>query len=474
MNSKPLLGVAGVVAVGLGIALFSYFNSQYFGNVSILGAVLFLEILLACLWKFEVRFLILLMLTFVWAGIAVPFQSAGISGRWVVLSAGALVGAMIWLKAPRKTFHTIHLLGFFCVSAAFVSSSISSYPTMAALKALSLALLILYCSMGVRLAMDGREDRFFHGLLWGIEITVYASGLCYLVFSRPIWGNPNSLGAVMSIACFPILLWGWLVSEGPMVRLRRLGALLLCAYLVRVSMARAGMVSMSLVMLIFCVCLHQYKLLVKVLAIVAILVAITGMLSPNTLNQQASDLTDAFLYKGHKNQGVLGSRMTPWQETINSIKEHPYFGTGYGTSPTGEDPGFDFGTFSSSAETEREHGSSYITIVEWVGLLGVLPFAALICLMLWHVWKVCLWMNRTSDPRHYAIPLAMVVLSGFVHASFEDWIFAVGSYLSLFFWICAFLLDDVLPENATVRVAAPVPAFANPLPGQLGVVTSPR
>ena len=113
-------------------------------------------------------------------------------------------------------------------------------------------------------------------------------------------------------------------------------------------------------------------------ALVLVLVAVTGMLAPETLNKSLGDLKDAVLYKGHKEEGVLGSRRTPWEKSIASIKEHPWFGTGYGTSPTGEDPGLDFGTVASSAETAREHGSSYMTIAEWVGLLGVLPFVALL------------------------------------------------------------------------------------------------
>ncbi len=66
------------------------------------------------------------------------------------------------------------------------------------------------------------------------------------------------------------------------------------------------------------------------------------MLAPEALNKQLGDLKDAVLYKGHKEEGVLGSRRTPWEKSIASIKEHPLFGTGYGTSPTGEDPGLRF------------------------------------------------------------------------------------------------------------------------------------
>jgi O-antigen ligase len=247
-------------------------------------------------------------------------------------------------------------------------------------------------------------------------------------------------------------------------------ALLLCTYLVYFSMARAGMASVMLVTLIFCFCLRQYKLLVKVVALFLLLVAITGMLNPGALNQKLGDLKDAVLYKGHKDEGLLNSRKGPWEKTIASIKEHPWLGTGYGTAPTGEDPGLNFGIVASSAETSREHGSGYMTIAEWVGLLGVLPFVAILGVTMSNVWKVCAWMRRTGDPRHYSIPLAMVVLSGLVHANFEDWLFAVGSYPCVYFWVFAFLLADLVPAAVVVPVAGVVSRAMRPLPAGLGAV----
>jgi O-antigen ligase len=198
------------------------------------------------------------------------------------------------------------------------------------------------------------------------------------------------------------------------------------------------------------------------------------MLDPGILNKSLGDLKDAVLYKGHKEEGVLGSRRTPWENSIATIKEHPLFGTGYGTSPTGENRGLRFGTFASTAETSREHGSSYMTIAEWVGLLGVLPFVALLAVTVSNVWKVCAWMKRTADPRHYSIPLAMVVLSGLVHASFEDWLFAVGSYPCVYFWIFAFLLADIAPGAVVVPVAGVVSRAARPSLAGFGAVVPNR
>src|SRR6267378_3998604 len=260
MNSvKPLQWAA--IVLGLGLVLYLiYSHLQYFRDVSLLGGILLLQII-----------------TFVWAGMHVPLQGSWTGGRWVVLSAGAVVGYIVWTKNPRRPFGSLHLIAFFCVCAALVSATVSPFVQMASLKALSLFLLFLYCATGARLAVLGREDRFFRGLLWGSEIAVYATAICYVGLGQSIWGNPNSLGAAMSIGVFPVLLWGWLNSDRPAVRLRRLAALLLCTYLVQFSMARAAMVAVVLVTLVFCLCLHQYKLLMKVAALVLFLVAVAGM-----------------------------------------------------------------------------------------------------------------------------------------------------------------------------------------------------
>ena len=58
----------------------------------------------------------------------------------------------------------------------------------------------------------------------------------------------------------------------------------------------------------------------------------------------------------------------------------------------------------------------------------------------------------------------MVVLAGLVHASFEDWLFAVGSYPCLFFWVFAFVLADILPDAAVVPAAGGVSRASRSVP----------
>jgi hypothetical protein len=80
-------------------------------------------------------------------------------------------------------------------------------------------------------------------------------------------------------------------------------------------------------------------------------------------------------------------------------------------------------------------------------------------------------MKRTSQFRHYSIPLAMVVLAGLIHANFEDWLFAVGAYPCVYFWVFAFMLADLKPAAA---VASNVTAFPRraPVPAAFRAVAS--
>jgi hypothetical protein len=55
----------------------------------------------------------------------------------------------------------------------------------------------------------------------------------------------------------------------------------------------------------------------------------------------------------------------------------------------------------------------------------------------------------------------MVMVAGLVHAGLEDWLFAPGYYLCVFFWSVAFVFVDVtqmlpLPQFALVWSPRPI------------------
>jgi hypothetical protein len=106
-----------------------------------------------------------------------------------------------------------------------------------------------------------------------------------------------------------------------------------------------------------------------------------------------------------------------------------------------------------------------LAMAEYMGILGAVPFAILLLMLIEVVVRVLRSMRTTVNPYQLCIPFALVVVAGLVHAFFEDWLFAVGSYLCVFFWASAFLLIDLVPERpakvpATASLRAPSGFFA--------------
>ena len=448
-----------------------YFRSPFYLTALIVG-----EIVLTSLWHFESVFFFLLMGFFLWAGMNLPFTGVGSTARWFILAVAAVAGFVMWMRQRDHRYSSFHLMALFCVAAALVSAMVSSDPRTALLKVLSLFLLFLYGATGARLAIRGREVRFVRALLLGCEIIAFITGLAYFIGS-PIWGNPNSLGAVMGVAIAPFLLWGVLIAENRTERYRRALALGITGILLYSALSRAGMLAATIASLTLLVALRRQRLLVQGAFAAFTFIAIAAMLQPSHFDDFVNEFTQNVVYKGKPQGGVFGSRKTPWEETTAVIKEHPWFGSGFGTSDMGQ---FAEGTRLSLRPSEgglytreggnREHGNSYLALVEYVGLLGLLPFLVLLFLLVQMIVQVVLWMRRTNNPYHCSVPIAMVLLSGMVHAFFEDWMVAVGYYLCVFFWISAFWLVDLMPAPVpeSVRtVSSAHPQSQLPYPGSL-------
>lgn len=433
--------VVGLVVLGRSMP--GYFNNQQY-----LAGFIFLQILLVALWSYDRYFFPLLMIAFLWAGMEVPMSQTWTMGRWLVLAAGAVVGFARAMRMGVQRYHPFHLAALFCVGSAMVSAMVSVLPQFSLMKVLSLMLLFLYCASGARLVLRN-PDRFFRGLLLACELSVYVTAFCYSILGMEIWGNGNSLGAVEGVVAAPILLWGALLAPTKNLRVRRAVACVGALYLVYFTVTRAAMLAAGLSMLTLLVGLRRNKLILQGLVGAGCVVAITAIAAPQHFDDMKSSFIDGVIYKGHQDEGLLGSRLPPWQEAVQVIQENPYFGSGFGTSASGDKAFGEGGKFSSTSLTNREHGSSYLAITEWVGLLGILPFIALIALTLQAVARAFFHLRRTGNASHYSVPLMMVVIAGLVHAGFEDWLFAVGYYLTVFFWSLTFLLMDVAPESAT-------------------------
>jgi O-antigen ligase len=428
-------------------------HPAYFSNSEGLAVLLFLQLLVAAIWNYRSRFFPLLMTVFLWAGMELPLNVAWTSGRWIVLAVGAFAGLAIYAGDQRRSFATFHLVTLFCVVAALVSAAVSAYPRLAFLKAMSLLLLFLYGSSGARLAVMGREAIFFSRLLLGCEVLVYATTISYFVFHSEIFGNPNSLGAVMGVAVAPILLWGILLSEQSTTRWRRTFVFSLALLLLFSSYARAGIAAAAVSCILLCTALRRYRLLLKGMGAAVLLAAFVAAVVPFH-EQPADSLTSVFVYKGHQEDGILASRKSIWDETVAVIQAHPWLGSGFGTSPTSSEVVQGSGSFESLREATREHGNSYLAITEWVGFGGDIPFLTLVILVALNVGRALTQIRRSGNAHSVAIPLAGVLAAGLVHAAFEDWLFAPGYYLCVFFWTLAFIMVDVLPATAPAEAPA--------------------
>ena len=437
----PILVVLGLVFLGASMPWF-------FNNETYLTGFIFLQVLMVCLWSYERLFFPFLMIAVLWAGMEVPFSGPWNIGRWIVLGAGVIVGFSRAMRIGGQRYQPFHMAALVCVGSALVSAMVSVLPRFSLLKVISLALLFLYGASGARLVLRN-PDRFFRGLLQVCEFGVYATTFCYLVLGMEIWGNGNSLGAVAGVVAAPILLWGALLAPTIRLRVRRAAACVGALYLVYFTVSRAAMLAAGFSMLALLIALRRYKLIVHGLVGVTCVLAMSAIAAPRHFDDMKASFVEGVVYKGHQNEGLLGSRISPWEKAMRNIGENPLFGTGFGTSTDGNKPFGEGGSFRSSTETNLEHGSSYLAITEWVGLMGILPFVALIVFAIQAVVRVFFYLRRTGDVSHYSVPLMLVVIAGLIHAGFEDWLFAVGYYLTVFFWVHAFLLMDVVPATSS-------------------------
>ena len=472
--------VPGVMLAGVLVAIYvALAHPLYLSNTFYLAGLIFLQLLIAALWNYRQRFLPLLVVAFLWAGTALPWQGVWTIGRWYVLTVGALAGFAIYMRDRRHSFSSFHLVAGFCVLAALVSAIVSSYGTIALLKAVSLLLLFLYGASGARIAVMGREAKFVAGLLVGCELLIYSTAVCYFVFRLELFDNSNSLGAVMGVVATPIMLWGTMVAERAPLRQRRTFALILALVLVLGSLSRAGIAAATVSFVLLCTGLRRYRLLVQGLGVTVLAAIMIVAIQPLRLGSIDADsdshsLADIFVYKGHREAGLLGSRKSAWDRTSDVIREHPWFGSGFGTSVTRAEVSDQGWVFESASSATREHGNSYLAIIEWVGLLGVGPFAILILIMVGKVYRVVAWMRRTGNAFSTAVPLAIVVAAGLVHAVFEDWLFAVGYYLCVFFWALAFVLVDVVPADAPALIRSTAPKASGSWAARAPVAVSSR
>jgi O-antigen ligase len=217
------------------------------------------------------------------------------------------------------------------------------------------------------------------------------------------------------------------------------------------------------VIIVFTIALRRPRVLAKAVLFAIVTLEIISTASPTRGHELAESLSGRLVFKedtSPRSRNPLESRQGPWDATVASVRRHPWWGSGFGTSDMGSDrPAIERSSIYTREGSNREHGSSYFAVAEYMGLLGILPFVVLLIMVVRVTARMFWWMRQNASAYHYGVPFALITLAGLVHAAFEDWLFAAGSYLCVFFWVSAFLLVDLAPQvRAKVESARPRPA----------------
>src|SRR5262249_51809807 len=161
----------------------------------------------------------------------------------------------------------------------------------------------------------------------------------------------------------PFLLWGFLIAVTRAEKYRMGVALLTCGALLYTSLSRASMLAAFISCTALCVLLRRQRVLIEGIFALVLLLAIAAVAQPAHFEQFTNGITNDLLYKGKKQKGILGSRKGPWEDTVASLKQHPWFGSGFGTSDLGMRVSVTRISALEGVYTEegknREHGNSY-------------------------------------------------------------------------------------------------------------------
>jgi len=398
----------------------------------------------------------------IFVGAAMPIvNQAGVLTqlRWAMLF--ALAFTLLLTSAVRGTgssWHPTHVsLALFVVFAA-ISSSYSPNSLMTLLKTASFGSLVLAAVLYGRLEArqgSGGQCQLFEPLYWCAVLVALGCILSHLhllphsqgsfstrYFQGP-FGNPNSLGAFVSLVA-PVLLlriFDPLHKRGPEPYANVALAISSLVFLL-MSRSRAGILG-TILGCGWWLYFSYRKAFRAFLGGVAVCGVITWAYFPGYLKS----LDEVYLRKG--GAYVLQSREDLWGASWNAAKDSPVIGVGFGAAK-GYSEDWELGFATSGAS--REKGSSYLALIEEVGVIG---FGLLMAPLAWALIGAADRLSRLRT-RHppaaefwSTLTLSACLVGGLGNAFSEAWLTAAGFFTTVIFWMAFGVLAS--------RLAAPSP-----------------
>lgn len=389
----------------------------------------------------------LLFLAFFLGNTRIPPARLWLSGRWPALL--AIFGLTLLTARSRhlRRWPTASLLYvlFFCSVISY--QPLSSNPPISIAKWLVFFLFLLFCSLFYA-RVNSREDAlqslrplisFFLIFIWIAvpaafyfpQRSAYGHMHSFLTFS-------GSLGAFLVLFGIPAVMYRLETARNREQWLLQLATLVLAVYIIYASGSRASAFGAILVLGI---ALLRWKglgggalqwkglgggagLFAKVLIIIGAILLAPG----------EGDRLKAFLYKYPTAGGVLESRIPYWQDTTAAFQKRLWLGAGFGVQEqlAGSELGF------TSPTGFREQGSSYLGMLEELGILGATPLLVLLLITgLKNGWLLL----RSNDP--LKLLLARGIIAGLVWGISCNYLLYLGGAFSILFFFSVFLQERI-------------------------------
>ena len=395
-------------------------------------------------------------------------------GRWVILFIITGIACLHWLFSrsmfgfPTRAGNPTKWELFLFLSYLWMGTSIieSVNPWLAFFKWIVFLIFLIVC-VSYSTLLTRREELvlslfpftiFFVLFIWIIPISVP-------FFPQPIRGSMGhingflifapALGHFLAAFGIPITLYWLNRPVGKKTRFFLLLTLLLALGLTIKSGSRVAVISASLFLF---VALARWRRsedfdFLKVVLVCAGLLAFLTM-------PVIEDRIKLYLYKYPGEEELLASRTDFWDRTIEEFKTRSLFGYGFGVQKQMEGMPVHFSTIG-----QREQGSTFLALLEEVGVCGALPIFIFFSII-GYTSLVALW--RARDPLD--LFFSRVVFVGLSLAAFENYLLSLGnatSILVVFSFFCKERLAEISrmetsPGNTGEACASDIPAAPCP------------
>lgn len=368
--------------------------------------------------KWDVWFLFVIitlyMLTCVPLAGSIPLYS-----RFIILPA-MMVASFIKNDAPaRVDWLTVVLF----VTAVFPSIVFSPYMSNAALKAATVLLMFVGCSMYFYSRCYTGLQSLYRALVMFGYVCIAANLFRFLIGQgysgdnfRGYFGNRNACGAALVIVA--VIMFAEIWKSTGKKKLLPLLFLALDIFMIIITYSRGAFLGLVIGLLVFLFFVYEDK--VKLIG-ACIGVFVIGFLFRNQIKQMP-------IYDRLMNEGL--SRDELWDYAFQIIRENFLTGVGFSSSQ-----------FSNQMEGNEGYNfhNSYIGLMADVGIFGVILLALMFLALGIRIFFR--YKNIPHEDRIQYVALIAICIAFFGLSFGEAYLIVAGSPFSFVFWCCMFCLS---------------------------------